>query len=264
MYSFYLLSPKYPYLVLIGYDPSITEAEIKSILLPRLVQLAALALILVLTLWLVRYRIIRPVTHLADAASEIAHGNPDTKIPDIGPVEIANLARQVERIKSYITERRLVENELRAKTMELRKAKESTELADRAKTDFLACVSHELRTPLNAIVGFSEVMKTEVYGAVKNTKYKQYVDDIHTASTGLADIINDILEISKSRNRRHPLKRTQRRHQQSSKQYNPHAFRSRPTSRSKNKVRATGNTSNHSRRRIAHKTSSAQYSLQRH
>ena len=44
-------------------------------------------------------------------------------------------------------------------------ARRRAEGSNIAKSQFLAQMSHELRTPLNAILGFSEVMKTEVFGA---------------------------------------------------------------------------------------------------
>jgi PAS domain S-box-containing protein len=80
---------------------------------------------------------------------------------------------------------------------ELRLAKEQAEKANSQKSDFLARISHELRTPLNAIMGFSEVMRTERFGEIKNDKYRAYANDIHDSGAHLLALINDLLDLSK-------------------------------------------------------------------
>jgi PAS domain S-box-containing protein len=80
---------------------------------------------------------------------------------------------------------------------ELREAKEVAEATSRQKSEFLARISHELRTPLNAIMGFSEVMRLERFGEIKNEKYRGYVNDIHSSGGLLLSLINDLLDLSK-------------------------------------------------------------------
>ena len=71
------------------------------------------------------------------------------------------------------------------------------EAANRAKSEFLANMSHELRTPLNAINGFSEMMATELYGPLGDTRYKGYAQDILSSGQHLLALINDVLDMSK-------------------------------------------------------------------
>ncbi len=90
-----------------------------------------------------------------------------------------------------VTERKKAEDTLR-------EAKDAAERGNRAKATFLANISHELRTPLNAIIGFSELMKHEIFGPLEPGAYRGYVDDIHESGMHLLELINDILDMSKA------------------------------------------------------------------
>ena len=89
-----------------------------------------------------------------------------------------------------ITERKMAEKSLQA-------AKEMAEVANRAKSEFLASMSHELRTPLSAILGFSEIIKNESFGPIGSAQYRDYASDINESGQHLLDLINDILDLSK-------------------------------------------------------------------
>jgi len=80
---------------------------------------------------------------------------------------------------------------------ELVDAKREAELANHAKSDFLASMSHDLRTPLNAIIGFSDVMRMKTFGPLGNPHYVEYVQNIHDSGRFLVSLIDDILDLSK-------------------------------------------------------------------
>ncbi|MEM7171753.1 MAG: PAS-domain containing protein [Pseudomonadota bacterium] len=83
-----------------------------------------------------------------------------------------------------------------ASQRQLNDARQEAARAHQAKADFYANVSHELRTPLNAIIGFSEIIKDELFGEVGNGRYRQYADDIYESGTHLLGLVNDILDLS--------------------------------------------------------------------
>ena len=85
-------------------------------------------------------------------------------------------------------------------------ARRRAESANLAKSRFLATMSHELRTPLNAVLGFSEVMKAELFGPHTAPVYKEYSTDIHSSGQHLLMLINEILDLSRVEAGRYELK----------------------------------------------------------
>ncbi len=76
---------------------------------------------------------------------------------------------------------------------ELIKAKELSEKANTAKSEFIANMSHEIRSPMNAILGFSEIL----LNMVKSPQEKNFLCNILLSGKTLLSLINDILDLSK-------------------------------------------------------------------
>lgn len=93
-----------------------------------------------------------------------------------------------------ITERKRLDQVLLENNLELNKAKNLAEKANRAKSDFLSNMSHELRTPLNAILGFAQLI--DASNPPPTNSQKASVAQILQAGWYLLDLINEILDLT--------------------------------------------------------------------
>jgi PAS domain S-box-containing protein len=81
--------------------------------------------------------------------------------------------------------------------LETKAAQERAEAASLAKSRFLANMSHELRTPLNAVIGFTDLMRQQMFGALGSDRYIEYTTLIYDSGQLLLDLISDMLDMAK-------------------------------------------------------------------
>jgi|GEM_PF-4964495 len=83
--------------------------------------------------------------------------------------------------------------DLKDTQLELEKAKNEAEKANKAKSEFLANMSHEIRTPLNSVIGFTELLENQI----EDVEHQKHLKSIKAGGRALLTIINDILDLSK-------------------------------------------------------------------
>ena len=89
-----------------------------------------------------------------------------------------------------------LEKKVEERTRELTLALEEVKRISKRKTEFVSSVSHELRTPLTSIKGYASILLTEKLGPLPE-EIKQRLSKINHHSDELAQLINDLLDISR-------------------------------------------------------------------
>ena len=144
------------------------------------ITVAVVSVFLALLLgYLLSRSIIGPVSRMQTRLVAIASGDFSSHVQVSNHDELGSLAANLNRMND-----------------ELGRLYEELEAASRHKSEFLATMSHELRTPLNAIIGFSQVLKQQMYGPL-NERQADYVDDVLSSGQHLLNLINDILDLAK-------------------------------------------------------------------
>jgi len=175
----------------------VVQQETGEVLQPVFIVLLQTALLLAAALLIGLYlgrrvasSIVTPIENLDREARRFAAGDLSARIQVAGDDEVSKLAHSFNHMAGQLQEYTgQLEMKVAEKTAQL-------EQANRHKSEFLANMSHELRTPLNAIIGFSDVLKAEIFGQL-NPKQKEYAADISSSGQHLLSLINDILDLSK-------------------------------------------------------------------
>jgi signal transduction histidine kinase len=181
-YNYYRHIDGYPFIFLIGDNQDFLDKEFNQQFMPRIEQSIILGIFFIVLLYFFQRKIIKPVKALSDAAVEISQGRTDVKMPETDIYEYQVLARKLSNIQEFVHKLTHAQTELQE--------------ALKAKANFLSNMSHEFRTPLNAVIGFSETIKSKLFGEI-NDKYAEYIENINEQGNYLLELIEDILDASK-------------------------------------------------------------------
>ncbi|WP_136659234.1 ATP-binding protein [Nitratireductor sp. XY-223] len=146
--------------------------------------------------------LIRPITALSSVMQRFGSEEDFTARADAGGRgEVGVLARSFNtmledlalRNRQLLDYQDTLEQKVETRTRQLLVAKNEAELANAAKSEFLATMSHEIRTPMNGMLVMAELLAS----AGLAPKYQRYADVVMKSGRGLLAIINDVLDFSK-------------------------------------------------------------------
>lgn len=176
--------------VVIGISNDTFNTRQQEILLKAgVLSLFALLLTFLLARRLAR-RLAQPLSAMGQALERIQSGDYRPSLVERGNDELTDLARHINNLACALEQSG---REQQLAIAELIQAREESEQANRAKSDFLAMMSHELRTPMNGVLGMLQLLETTSL----NDEQTEYAALATESTEHLLKVINDILDFSR-------------------------------------------------------------------
>ena len=152
--------------------------------------------------WISQRVILRPIRHLRAMVNNVAVGNLDIRSSIKTGDEYEKLAvafnNMLDGLQETQEKLRQANKQLDGKIVELSDRNIELFKANKLKSEFLANISHEFRTPLNSILGFAQVLRDKP-ALLNKDKVLRYTENIITGGNRLLNMINDLLDLAKTK-----------------------------------------------------------------
>ena len=152
--------------------------------------------------WISQRVILRPIRHLRSMVNNVAEGNLNIRSSVKTGDEYEKLAiafnNMLDGLQEAQEKLRQANKQLDGKIVELSDRNIELFKANKLKSEFLANISHEFRTPLNSILGFAQVLQDKP-ALLSKDKTRRYTENIITGGNRLLNMINDLLDLAKTK-----------------------------------------------------------------
>jgi signal transduction histidine kinase/CheY-like chemotaxis protein/HPt (histidine-containing phosphotransfer) domain-containing protein len=185
--------------VILEYGPirdALFASELSALYLITAIGFIVILLVAIFGLGVIR-RITQPIQELKAGVERITAQDYGARVvvasrDEIGLLGMAfnSMAEDLSVSHAKLAEQR---QELENHIIDLEQARNDANIANHAKSNFLATMSHEIRTPMNGVLGMTELLlHTEL-----TPKQQRFVQTVHRSGESLLVIIDEILDFSK-------------------------------------------------------------------